>query len=244
MAAAAESRRQTEQPREGFQEDVRTLVVVPAKNLEQRVGNVVRRVRDVAPDLDVLVIDDGSDDDTSGAAERAGARVVRHEVNRGKGEAIKTGIAEARDGGYDAILTMDGDGQHAPDEIPKFLDAMNTERWDIVVGSRMSDVGDMPPLRVWTNRTTSRIVSLLAGRTIPDSQSGYRIHRTEVVAALPLVSSRYDLESEILIRAGRRGYAIGSVPIASIYEDSESHINPFVDTFRFVRLVVRSTFWR
>ena len=223
---------------------MRTLVVVPAKNLESRVGTVVERVRAVAPDLDVLVIDDGSDDGTSGAAAAAGARVVRHEENRGKGEAIKTGIREAAAGGYDMMLTMDGDGQHDPSSVPAFVEAMRSGQWDIVVGSRMSDVGDMPPLRVWTNRTTSRIVSLLARQDIPDSQSGYRIHRTSVLADMELVSSRYDLESEILIRAGRRGFGIGWIPIASIYEDSESHINPFVDTFRFIRLMIRSALWR
>ncbi|MBD3367882.1 MAG: glycosyltransferase [Candidatus Eisenbacteria bacterium] len=223
---------------------VRTLVVVPAKNLETRIGDVVQRVRANAPGVDVLVIDDGSDDDTAEAASEAGARVVRHEINRGKGEAIKTGIAAADEGGYDAMLTMDGDGQHDPVAVPDFLKAMASGRWDIVVGSRMSNTGSMPPLRVWTNRTTSRIVSLLAGQTIPDSQSGYRIHRTVLLRDMPLVSSRYDLESEILIRAGRRGHSIGWIPIESIYEDSESHINPFVDTFRFIRLVVRSARWR
>ena len=223
---------------------MKTLIVVPAKNLESRIGGVVERIRTIAPGPDVLVVDDGSTDRTGDEARAAGAHVARHEENRGKGEAIKTGIAAARDGGYDSVLTMDGDGQHAPSAIPDFIAAMESGEWDIVVGSRMSDVGEMPSLRVWTNRTTSRIVSMLAGQPIPDSQSGYRIHRTSVLADLELVSSRYDLESEILIRAGRRGYRIGSIPIESIYEDSESHINPFVDTFRFIRLVVRSTFWR
>lgn len=222
---------------------MRTLVVIPAKNLENRIAGVIAGIRDAAPDLDVLVVDDGSEDDTARVARSAGARVVRHDVNRGKGEAIKTGFSVAREGHYDAVLTMDGDGQHDPRVVPAFVEALSDGPWDIVVGSRMHDVGEMPPLRVWTNRTTSRIVSLLAGQEIPDSQSGYRIHRTDAVADMQLVSSRYDLESEILIRAGRRGRSIGSIPIDSIYEDSESHINPFVDTFRFLRLVFRSAFW-
>ena len=124
------------------------------------------------------------------------------------------------------------------------LDAVGENGSDVVVGSRMDAVRDMPPLRVWTNRTTSRIVSLLAKQEIPDSQSGYRAIRTKVLDGMNLVTSRYDTESEILIRAGRRGFSIGAIPIESIYKDSISHINPFVDTLRFIRLVWRSLFWR
>ncbi len=223
---------------------MRTLVIIPCKNLESHVANVIRAVQALRLGLDVLVVNDGSTDATTEVAKNAGAAVVEHAVNRGKGAALATGFRYAVEKGYDALITMDGDEQHDPGSIPAFVEAVGEGGWDVVVGSRMDAVRDMPPLRIWTNRTTSRIVSLLAGQDIPDSQSGYRAIRTPVVDGMKLVTSRYDTESEILIRAGRRGFSIGSIPIESIYTDGISHINPFVDTLRFIRLVWRSLFWR
>lgn len=225
---------------------MRTLVVIPCKNLGGAVGEVIRKVPAPGLGLDVLVVDDGSIDDTGVEAEEAGATVVTHPVNMGKGAALRTGFEYAIRNGYEAVVTMDGDGQHDPASIPAFIEALRNRDADVVVGSRMHAVGDMPRLRIWTNRTTSRILSCLVGQTIPDSQSGFRIHDIEVLEDVTgnLVTRKYDTESEILIRAGRRGYRIDSIPIASIYRDSVSHINPVIDTLRFLRLVGRSLFWR
>lgn len=225
---------------------MRTLVAIPSKNLERTIGNVVREVLALDLDLDVLVVNDGSTDGTSRAAREAGATVVEHPVNRGKGAALRTAFAYALEHGYGAVITMDGDEQHDPGTIPRFVAALEKGSADLVVGTRMHAVGDMPAIRRWTNRTTSRIVSRLAGQEIPDSQSGYRIHRSELLREIAgrLVTSKYDTESEILIRAGRKGYTIAALPIESIYTDSVSHINPVVDTLRFIGLAVRSIFWR
>ena len=222
------------------------LVIIPCKNLENEVGDVVRGVLGLDLDLDVVVINDGSTDGTSVAAEAAGAHVLEHSVNLGKGAALKTGFEYAVEKGYDAVITMDGDGQHEPSAIPDFLDALKKCDADVIIGSRMDAVGEMPKLRIWTNRTTSRIVSLLAGQKISDSQSGYRLIRVRVLRDVvkSFVTTRYDSESELLIRAARRGYKVAAVTIRSIYTGSVSHINPFVDTLRFVRLVIRSMFWR
>jgi len=225
---------------------MKTLVAIPSKNLEDTIANVVREVLDLGLDLDVLVVNDGSTDGTARAAKEAGAIVVDHPVNLGKGAALRTAFDYALDRGYDAIVTMDGDEQHDPATIPEFVSALAGGDVDLVVGTRMHAVGDMPAIRRWTNRTTSRVVSRLAGQEIPDSQSGYRIIRSDVLrdVAGRLVTSNYDTESEILIRAGRKGHRIGALPIESIYTDSVSHINPFVDTLRFIGLAVRSVFWR
>ncbi len=223
---------------------MRTLVIIPCKNLESHVANVVRAVQALDLGLDILVVNDGSTDRTTEVARDAGAIVVEHPENLGKGKALSTGFRYAVENGYDTVITMDGDEQHDPASIPAFLDAIGENGPDVVVGSRMDAVRNMPPLRVWTNRTTSRVVSRLAGQDIPDSQSGYRAIRVPVVDGMTLVTSRYDTESEILIRAGRRGYSIGTIPIESIYTDGISHINKFVDTMRFIRLVWRSLFWR
>ncbi|MCK5597319.1 MAG: glycosyltransferase family 2 protein [Candidatus Eisenbacteria sp.] len=222
-----------------------TLVVIPCKNLESEVGEVVRGVLGLNLGLDVVVINDGSTDGTSAAAEAAGAHVLEHEVNLGKGAALKTGFEYAIAKGYDAVVTMDGDGQHDPSAIPDFLDALDKCDADIIVGTRMHAVGEMPRLRIWTNRTTSRIVSLITGQNIPDSQSGYRLIRVRVLRDIvkSFVTTRYDTESELLIRAARRGYRTAAVAITSIYTGAVSHINPIVDTLRFVRMVSRSMFW-
>ena len=225
---------------------MRTLVVIPCKDLEGEVGEVVRGVLGLNLGLDVVVVNDGSTDGTSAAAEAAGAHVLEHEVNLGKGAALKTGFEYAIAKGYDAVVTMDGDGQHDPSAIPDFLDALEKCDADIIVGTRMHAVGEMPKLRIWTNRTTSRIVSLITGQDIPDSQSGYRLIRVRVLRDIvkSFVTTRYDTESELLIRAARRGYTTAAVAITSIYTGAVSHINPIVDTLRFVRLVSRSMFWR
>lgn len=225
---------------------MRSLVIVPCKNLEEAVGNVVRQVLDLGLGLDVLVVDDGSTDGTSEAARDAGAVVVAHPENRGKGAALKTGFEYAIEHGYEAVITMDGDGQHDAASIPAFIEALEKSGADMVVGTRMNSVGEMPRLRIWTNRTTSRVVSLLSRQQIPDSQSGFRIIRSRVLKAVTrsLVTTRYDTESEILIRAGRRGFRVAAMAIKSIYTGAVSHINPVVDTLRFLRLVGRSLFWR
>ena len=225
---------------------MRTLVVIPCKDLEGEVGEVVRGVLGLNLGLDVVVVNDGSTDGTSAAAEAAGAHVLEHEVNLGKGAALKTGFEYAVAKGYDAVVTMDGDGQHDPSAIPDFLDALEKCDADIIVGTRMHAVGEMPKLRIWTNRTTSRIVSLITGQDIPDSQSGYRLIRVRVLRDIvkSFVTTRYDTESELLIRAARRGYSTATVAITSIYTGAVSHISPIVDTLRFVRLVSRSMFWR
>jgi glycosyltransferase involved in cell wall biosynthesis len=223
-----------------------TLVVIPCKDLESEVGEVVRGVLGLNLGLDVVVINDGSTDGTSAAAEAAGAHVLEHEVNLGKGAALKTGFEYAIAKGYDAVVTMDGDGQHDPSAIPDFLNTLDKCDADIIVGTRMHAVGEMPKLRIWTNRTTSRIVSLITRQNIPDSQSGYRLIRVRVLRDIvkSFVTTRYDTESELLIRAARRGYRTAAVAITSIYTGTVSHINPIVDTLRFVRLISRSMFWR
>jgi glycosyltransferase involved in cell wall biosynthesis len=225
---------------------MRTLVIIPCKNLESEVGDVVRGVLELDLNLDVVVINDGSTDGTSASAGAAGAHVLEHEVNLGKGAALKTGFEYAIEKGYDAAITMDGDGQHEPSAIPDFLDALKKRDADVIIGSRMHAVGEMPKLRIWTNRTTSRIVSLIVGQEISDSQSGYRLIKVSVLRDVvkSFVTTRYDTESELLIRAARRGYKVAAVAIRSIYTGTVSHINPFVDTLRFVRLVIRSMFWR
>ncbi|MBE0564641.1 MAG: glycosyltransferase family 2 protein [Krumholzibacteria bacterium] len=218
--------------------------ILPALNAARFLPDVIGHIQRLHPDLRVLVVDDGSQDGTADAARAAGAEVSIHEVNRGKGEALKTGYAWALREGLDWVFTMDSDGQHLPQEMQLFLDAVAGGTLDVVVGTRMARTEGMPWLRLMTNRFTSRVVSRLAGCPIPDSQNGFRLYRVRLLGGVRLRTKRYDSESEILVRLARRGARIGAVPVSTVYGDETSSINPLVDTGRFFRLVFMLTFTR
>ncbi len=218
--------------------------ILPALNAARFLTEVVGDIRARQPGLRVLVVDDGSTDGTADVARAAGAEVIVHEVNRGKGEALKTGYAWAQEAGLDWVYTMDSDGQHLPAELQGFQDAAAAGDLDIVIGTRMDATADMPWLRKRTNEFTSWVISRLAGTNIPDSQNGYRLYRVACLEGLTLKTSRYDSESEILVRLARRGFRIGSAPITTVYGDEVSSINPLVDTGRFFRLVLMLLFSR
>jgi len=203
--------------------------------------SIRRIVSEVSQHLDsVLVVDDGSTDATSREAEAAGATVIRQPRNLGKGAALKAGFAWAAEHGYQAALTLDGDGQHDTSEIPLFLQKYDDERCDIVVGNRMTDLAPMPMFRRWTNQFTSWALSRMAGQRIWDSQCGYRLISVAMWKAVKLETKRYEMESEILIRACRRGARLGQVKVRTIYfKSAQSKINPFTDTLRFLRLLWR-----
>ncbi|MEN8005462.1 MAG: glycosyltransferase family 2 protein [Candidatus Krumholzibacteriota bacterium] len=218
--------------------------ILPALNAARFLTEVIGEIRERHPDLHVLVVDDGSTDGTADTARAAGAEVIVHEVNKGKGEALKTGYSWAQDQNLEWVFTMDSDGQHLPAEMQGFLDTATRDNFDVVVGTRMARTENMPWLRLKTNQFTSWVISRLAGQYIPDSQNGYRLYRTKCFKGLVLQTSRYDSESEILVRMSRKGYRIGSTPITTVYGDEESSINPFVDTGRFFRLVFMLMFSR
>jgi len=218
--------------------------ILPAYNAARFLTEVIGRIKKLHPDLRVLVVDDGSSDGTADTARRAGAEVIVHQVNKGKGEALKTGYRWALEQNLDWVFTLDSDGQHLPGEMQSFLDAAAAGGFDAVVGTRMDQVRDMPWIRLKTNQFTSWVISRLAGQHIPDSQNGYRLYRVACLEGVKLRTRRYDSESEILVRLARRGFLIGSVPVTTVYGDEESSINPFVDTGRFFRLVFLLMFSR
>ena len=218
--------------------------VIPAFNAEKTLSEVIKGVCRFLPRENVIVVDDGSKDKTSIVAEEKGVIVLKHSENMGKGSALKTGFKYLLESSkIVAVFTIDSDGQHDPSEIPSFVEAFETTDADIIIGNRMNEIKDMPAIRKLTNRTTSAIISRIAGCKISDSQSGYRLISRRVLEKIELVTGRYDTESEILIKAGREGAKIESVPIKTIYADEVSSINPLRDTIRFLSLVIRSFFW-
>ncbi|MGO9243477.1 MAG: glycosyltransferase family 2 protein [Verrucomicrobiia bacterium] len=214
----------------------RCLALIPAYNEAARVGEVVVVARRHVDE--VVVVDDGSIDETVTAAEKAGAKVLHHQQNRGKGAAIATALDYFGRSDAELAVLLDADGQHDPSEIDKFVNVAETEHADVVVGTRMGDVRRMPWVRLWTNRFTSRVTSKLAGQRIRDSQCGFRLLRRVVLKDLKLSTARFETETEMLIQAGRAGHKIVSVPIRTIYEHGRtSRIHPWRDTVRFFKLV-------
>ena len=219
----------------------KVCVVIPAYNEENKIGEVVERINKIGEVEEIIVVDDGSTDSTALEAEKKGATVLKHPKNIGKGKALLTGFKYAIEKGYESVITMDGDGQHLPEEIPSFLKV--ADKADIIVGSRMQKPEGMPPIRFFTNLLTSLLTSLLAGRRIKDSQSGFRLIKTHVLKNLSLTATKFDIESEILIKAGKKGYRIMEIPITTVYlPDSikRSKISPLRDTLRFIYLIWRN----
>jgi glycosyltransferase involved in cell wall biosynthesis len=216
----------------------RLVALIPAYNEAACVGEVVRRTRPFVSE--VVVVDDGSVDGTAAVAEQAGATVLRHEKNLGKGAAIATALEFF--GRSDAVFAvfLDADAQHDPAEIPKFLEAAKASGAAVVVGNRMGETAAMPRLRRWTNRFTSWLTGKLARQKIPDSQCGYRLVGRGVLKDLRLSTAHFEAETEMLIQAGRAGQKIVSVPVRTIYEPGRaSRIRPLRDTVRFLKLVAR-----
>ncbi|HMJ88181.1 MAG TPA: glycosyltransferase family 2 protein [Candidatus Acidoferrum sp.] len=213
--------------------------VVPCLNEARAIGPLVRSIR--AFISHVIVIDDGSTDDTTKHAREAGAEVVRHDVPRGKGISLRTGWEHARKRNFAWAISLDGDGQHAPEDIPSFF--ARGERGDasLIVGNRMIDARAMPPVRRFVNRYMSRTLSRAAGQMFPDSQCGFRLVNLDAVARVPLASTHFEIESEQLLAFAAAGEGIAFVPIRVIYRSEQSKIHPLHDTVRWVRWLRR---WR
>lgn len=212
-------------------------VTIPAFHEESKIGAVVRAVREQG--LDVVVIDDGSGDRTAAEAEAAGAKVVVHPQNMGKGVALNTGFTYARENGYNAVITMDADGQHAPAEAAKFIEAYVRTGIPVLIGNRMADAENMPRIRLWTNRFMSWMLSRVMDQYVPDTQCGYRLYRCDVLPFVSARSERFAAESEMLLHIAGRGIKIGSVRVSTIYADEKSKVNPLTDTFRFISMILR-----
>jgi glycosyltransferase involved in cell wall biosynthesis len=212
-------------------------VIIPAYNAAASLGPLVRAV--CAQGLDVIVVDDGSSDATGRIAKEQGAQVVPLQANCGKGIALRAGFRHAVDAGYAGVVTMDGDGQHNPQDLPLLLKSAEKSAAKVVVGNRMSEARAMPWVRRLTNQTMSRIISALIRQKVPDSQCGFRFIHREVLENTRLTATHYDIETELLLAAGRKGWSVVSEPIHTIYGGQESHIRPVRDTFRFLRLVAR-----
>ena len=215
-----------------------TVAVIPAYHDEKHIGDIVRRT---GQQLDhMLVIDDGSNDGTTQRARDAGAEVIVHNQNRGKGEAIKTGLRHCLAREVTWLILLDSDGQHLPEEIERFLSAAAYATQPMLfVGNRMDNASAMPFIRRVVNRYMSRRISHLCGQRIPDTQCGFRMLHQQLIPELLGGGDRFDYDTEVLIIASRKRYRIEPVPITTVYSDQVSNIHPVRDAFRFFKLMRR-----
>ncbi|MCU0651262.1 MAG: glycosyltransferase family 2 protein [Candidatus Omnitrophica bacterium] len=218
---------------------MKTAVIIPAHNEADGIRSLLQEIN--KQDLDVIVIDDGSTDDTFKLAIDLGAIVLRNDQNLGKGAALVKGFDYAVKKGYEAVLTMDGDGQHRPLDIPAFLSAARSPAYGIIIGNRMTKTENMPRIRILTNKFMSWVISIITKQRIPDSQCGFRLIKSPVLQKIKLQTRNFEIESEMLIEASRAGFAIASVPVQTVYANERSHIHPVRDTLRFFKYLHERT---
>jgi glycosyltransferase involved in cell wall biosynthesis len=211
---------------------MRICALIPAFNEAPYIADVVERARQYV--AEVVVIDDGSRDGTADIARAAGATCLQSAENRGKASALRTGLTYAREYNFTNVFTLDGDGQHLPDDIPVMLRVAEETGADLIIGARHFDLGRMPSSRYFSNVIGSRLASALVGCEIHDSQSGFRLFRLDKLDGAKLRSRYYEFEMEVLIKMARSGCTIAHAPIRTIYYEghARSKMKPVRDTVR------------
>ncbi len=214
---------------------MRIAAVIPVYNEEKTIEFLVGRTLRYVDK--VVVVDDGSTDASAAKARDAGAQVISLGKNTGKANALRQGFNAVR--GYDVVVTLDGDGQHSPEEIPALLECIRRGK-DLCIGSRfLSRTEGMPLQRRFSNRVTSWLISTLAKQRITDPQSGFRAIRGDKLEQLELRAERFAIEHVMILEAARKGMRIAEVPVSTIYAGERSHIHPVKDTLRVIYYIAR-----
>jgi glycosyltransferase involved in cell wall biosynthesis len=218
-------------------------ILIPAYNAQETLGSVLKKIEPLK--IDTIVVDDGSSDGTKTVSSEIGVQFLRHPFNLGKGAALRTGFQYILQKDYQAVITLDADGQHNPSEIPFLLRIFQNVKPDILIASRAAEFGKMTFLRRFWNRLGVKAVARLCHSDITDSQSGFRLIRTKVLQEVNLSTSRFETELELLIKACKKGFSVLSVPINTQKVDgtSSTHFRPVVDTWMVCKLFLRSLFW-
>jgi len=227
----------------------KVALLIPAYNEEKHINKVVKNC--AVYRMDIIVVDDGSIDKTTHIIERIKALehykliFLRHEKNQGKGAALQTGFKYVLEKKYQGVITIDADAQHETKEIKDFLALIKKESPDLIIGSRLQNHKSMPRIRFFTNLFTSWTISLLAGKKVADTQSGFRYISSRLLKNVELRTKDFDTESEIILKAAWLGLKIQNIPISTIYHpDAISQVNPFIDAFKFFKLISKSLVWR
>lgn len=217
---------------------MKVWIAIPAYNEKKTIGQLLSKVKKQG--FSIIVVDDGSADNTHVAARDYADVILRNPRNLGKGMCIQEAISYLMDNtDFDYVITMDADGQHSPGELKKFVKEAEKGA-SFIVGNRMINPVNMPLLRFITNNFMSWLISRITKQNIPDTQCGFRMIKRDVFERVKVETSKFEVESEIIIKAAAEGFIIKSIPVESIYfKVQKSKIHPFVDTLRFVRFVFR-----
>jgi len=224
-------------------------ILIAAYNEEEHVKAVIKGC--LKYHLDIIVIDDGSTDSTlkkiRSIPSPKGHKIVviRHRTNKGKGKALRTGFLYATKKNYSGIITLDADGQHDTEEIKNFLEIVEKDNPDLIIGNRMADTKNMPFIRLATNIITSWMISVISRSKVSDVQSGFKYIKTDVLKNIKLETGNFDTEPEIIMKSSWSGYNIVNMPVKTIYHKNfTSHVNPLTDTIKFFKLVFNSLRWK
>ncbi len=220
---------------------IRYDVLIPAYNAQKNISELLSQLSSlIQPPENIIVADDGSQDNTVQICENYKVRVIRNIENRGKGYVLKIGFkAFLEDSPIEYLLCLDADLQHPVSSVPDFLRVAENKQSKFVLGVRKDRLKSMPVHRVLSNLLTSYIISWFSGQNIKDSQCGFRLIHRDLLKKVKLAENGYQLESEMILDSAREGFLIDYVSIPTIYNDEKSYIGNFSDTFRFTRLIFR-----
>ena len=228
----------------GLSESPNILIALPIYNEAQHLSKVLCEIVETYPDQNVLVINDGSSDDSEKIIQNYPVQMLRHGRNLGKGAAILTAVRFAQKKGYEWLIVLDGDGQHAVDQIRLFIQEIAADRYDLILGNRIARMGKMPVHRILSNGITSIMVSLCAGQgRIHDSQCGFRALRLSCVKPELYRYKGFQMESEIILRFGKSGLQMREIAVDTIYLDEKSEMKLLSDTIKFIILIANSMTW-
>lgn len=215
------------------------FVLIPAYNAADTLPAVIERTAAVVPPERIIVVNDGSTDATGSIVSSRGVITVHHQQNKGKGAALQSGFDEALNRNCAAVITMDADLQHQPEDIPRFTALYSALQYDIIIGSRLHNMKGMPIHRMLSNIITTTLVRLRTGASIADSQSGFRFITRRVLERIRLEATGFEAETEFLIKAARCGFSFGSIPIATVYANEQSHMTHFSTTINFIKVLFK-----
>ena len=214
-------------------------VLIPAYNAQIVLKELIERIKVILPLAQIVVVDDGSSDETRLRGEQSGATVLVLTTNLGKGAALQTGFDFLRRGNAEFILTMDADLQHLPEDIPNLISERERTNADIIVGWRRRDGTAMPLHRRMSNRITSALVAMRTGAAIKDSQCGFRLIKKNVIELVQIESHGFEAETEFLIKAAKAGFSIASAPVQTVYGGEKSYMTHWSTTVNFLRILLR-----
>lgn len=214
--------------------DLKTVIIIPTYNNNGTIAQVISDVKEYADDI--MVVNDGSTDNTLEILQNTdGIMIETYEKNMGKGHALKTGLAKAYELGFRYAITIDADGQHYADDIPVFINRIEEVPDSLLIGGRNLNADNMPGKNTFANKFSNFWYKVETGQELSDTQSGYRLYPLDRIQNIRFMTSRYEFEVEIIVRASWRGVNVENVPVKVYYppvEERVSHFRPFRDFFR------------